>query len=118
MKDDVLLCTRGCRYLAGAIVAQALKDLEEPRERDDALVFLNSEYCKNILEVLGDKAGILRSRIESYKARVVDISRQELFQLQCYAHSHTAAETADYFDITEEDALFYAQWKGFTFKEV
>lgn len=117
MKDDILLCTRGCRYLAGAIVAQALKDLEEPKRRDEALVFLNSEYCYEILAVLGDKTGILRSRIDSAIARVVDISRQELFQVQCYARNHTLIETADHFDISEDDLLFYAQWKGFTFKQ-
>lgn len=98
-------------------MTQALKDLENPEERDGALVFLNSEYYHEILAVLGDTTGILRSKIEGYIARVVDINRQELFQVQCYARNHTLIETADHFDILEDDLLFYAQWKGFTFKQ-
>lgn len=118
MKDDILLCASGCRYIAGAIVAQALRDLEDPKQRDDALIFLNSDYCYEILAILGDKAGILRNKIEGYIARVVDIDRQTLYQIQRYARSHTIQETAEYFDISIEDMQFYARWKGITFKEV
>lgn len=43
----------GYKLLATAILEQAVKDLQDPKYKEDAEEFLRSDWCTNILECMG-----------------------------------------------------------------
>lgn len=43
----------GIKNLIAAIFEQSVKDLNDPKEKEDAEKFLNSKWCDNILEGMG-----------------------------------------------------------------
>ena len=43
----------GMKNLITAIFEQSVKDLSDPKEKEDAEKFLNSKWCDNMLEGMG-----------------------------------------------------------------
>ena len=43
----------GMKNLIVAIFEQSVKDLNDPKEKEDAEKFLNSKWCDNMLEGIG-----------------------------------------------------------------
>ena len=65
----------GWRTLFAATIRQALTDLSDPSQRDDAVYFLQSETCQGMLSVICDKASVDIQAMNRHIACAIDIDK-------------------------------------------
>ena len=104
------------KTLSSAIIGQAITDLEDPHYQEDAYFFLNNEWGHTLL--MFSAHGLSRIKLWEEISSIIRTSSLHKYDVIRYARNHTALETAEYFEVSEEDIHNYGKRHCIHFKEV